>query len=59
MEWVRLMKMVVVRSEALELLDIREIVGPGWHWDSGGASYHILEMQDDRCWDSPPCHGFG
>jgi len=46
------MEMVVVGCESLqELLDIGDTRGPSWHWDLGGASYHILEMQEDSFWD--------
>jgi len=43
--WARFMEMVVVESRAQQdLPDIGDIGGLGWHWDLGGASYHILEM---------------
>lgn len=46
------MGMVVVGSEAQEeLQNIGEDGGPSWCWDPCGASYHIMEMQDDGCLD--------
>ena len=47
MEWARLMEMVAVRSKSQwELSDIEGVRGPSWHWDLGGPSYLISDMQD-------------
>jgi len=47
------METIIVGSEAQhELPNIRDTRGPSWHWDLGGASYHIIETWDDNCWDS-------
>lgn len=48
MECARLVESVICQSESYHgCSSIEDTRGPGWHWDPGGTTYHLPDMQID------------